>query len=144
MPRARGKQTSAFCIISLLNAGYMFSEQSLVLGRQTVQLTEAPTVAVGPRGPWHSDTYIWQPRSSGEFESLRSLPCWYYWGLLPFDEHFPCKTGGIMGAAICALLQQLSLGTKCFPTLAGLWLRAQEDQTSEQGNRIHMEANLLK
>ena len=28
-PRARGKQTSEFCIISLLNVGYKFSEQSL-------------------------------------------------------------------------------------------------------------------
>lgn len=50
MPRARGKQTSEFCIISLLNAGPKFSEQSWLLGGQTVWLTEAPNSRRGPVG----------------------------------------------------------------------------------------------
>lgn len=47
MPRGTGKQASEFCIISLLNAGRKFSEQSWVLGRQTVWLTEAPNSSGG-------------------------------------------------------------------------------------------------
>lgn len=62
MPRARGKQTSEFCIFSLLNAGRKFSEQSWVLGGQTVWLTEAPNSRRGPIGAPGTLTHTWRPQ----------------------------------------------------------------------------------
>lgn len=62
MPRAGGKPTSEFCILSLLDAGLTFSEQSWVLGRQTARLTEAPRWGSGVAGtPADLRTHPCQP-----------------------------------------------------------------------------------
>lgn len=114
MPRARGKQTSEFCTISLLNAGRKFSEQSWVLGGQTVWLTEAPNSRRGPAGAPGTWTHTpgghrWLPISilqfCGKFSGLRSLCCWVLLGARCLLTEFLWGQEGTVGAATCALRQ---------------------------------------
>lgn len=110
MPRARGKQTSEFCTISLLNAGRKFSEQSWVLGGQCGWRRHR-TVDAGPRGPLaHEHTHL---AATGGFQLVSysfvaSFRVWghytagYYWEPVAFWQ-FLWGREGTVGAAIRAL-----------------------------------------
>lgn len=137
----REKQTSEFCTISLLNAGLKFSEQSWILGGQTVWLTESLDSRRGPPeapGTWthtpggHRGLPMSILQFCGKVLGLRSVCCWVLPGAHCLLTEFFCGEQEDTVGAATGLLPQ-----------SWVWvLTTSLTHTSEQDNRSKTEANL--
>lgn len=143
MPRARGKQTSEFCTISLLNAGPKFSEQSWVLGGQCgwQRLRTVDAGLLGPLAHEHTHLAATEGFQLVSYSFVASFRVWghytagYYWEPIAFWPRFSVGNRRAQWALpfVCSYSSWVWEATAS-QTRAGARLGAEEDQTSEPHN----------